>query len=100
MTSRVHRGFHQVGVVLAVPVMLFSFGLASHEAWLQWTTSRLPDKTLRWQDGSASVVRSFNYHPADLTLAGIVLALSLAVYATARAVGWVLAGFIHQDGMR
>ena len=83
-----------MGIVLAVPVALVAVGLAAYEAWLQWTTSRLPDETLRWQDGSVSVVRSFNYHPADLTMAGLVLALALAFYAACRAVGWVLAGFM------
>lgn len=70
--------------MLAIPVALVALSLAGREAWLQVTTSRLPDETLRWQDGSVSVVRSFNYHPADLTMAGLVLALALTLYAAAR----------------
>ncbi len=38
MTSRIRRGFHRIGVVLAVPVLLVAGALAGHEAWAERST--------------------------------------------------------------
>ena len=43
MTSRIHRGFHRIGVVLAAPLILLSAVLAVHETWEQQTTKVPPE---------------------------------------------------------
>ena len=117
MTSRIHRGFHQIGTVLAVPVLLVAVGLAGHEAWLQWTTkdpwaafpiveparpaTAIPQaRNLHdtgpddWVYPSEIAAGHAAPYAANYTLASLALGLALALYAAARAVGWVLAGFL------
>ncbi len=65
VTSRIHRGFHRIGIVLAVLVLLLD------------------------------VVAVFVIH-ADSALPLIVVAAFL--YVAARAVGWILAGFLGSSG--
>ena len=118
MTSRIHCGFHRIGVVLAVPVLLVAGALAGHEAWLQQTTKdpyagfadatpapkKAPNYFDRFDPPSDAKPGMFDdlipktpYYRADYTMASLALALALALYAAARAVGWVLAGFIGGD---
>ena len=61
VTSRIHRGFHRIGIVLAALALLLD------------------------------VVAVLVIH-ADSALPLIVVAVAL--YAAARAVGWILAGFL------
>ena len=109
MTSRIARGFHRIGVVLAVPLLLLAVGVAGHEAWLQWTTK---DPYAAFADAPPPSTGKKNpydnpemsipvppskphpYYQADYTSAGLAFALALALYTAARAVGWVLDGFM------
>ena len=110
MTSRIHRGFHRIGVVLAVPVLLVAGWLAGHETWMQWTAK---DPYAEFDDAPLPAKKAPNvfdqfdlpsdtkapltapYYRADYTIAAFVLALSIALYVAARALGWVLAGFLR-----
>lgn len=110
MTLRVHRGFHRIGIVLVVPVLLLGIGLAAHETWLQWTTKdpyaafaeayTLPsDSTNKYaapgmSEPAARPVEVGPYYRANYTLASLALGIALALYVAARAIGWVLAGFL------
>ena len=107
-SARIHRGFHRVGVVLALPVLLLAGWLAGHEAWLQWTTndpyagfadappaSKASNPFDRFDlPSDAKPTSVVPYYQADYILALLALALSFAFYAAARAIGWVLAGFL------
>ncbi len=86
MTSRIHRGFHRIGVVLAGLALLMAAGNAIAEVF-SWTI------TLGTQEAS----RPFAHHPPDFSEALVYSALALALYIVARAVGWVLAGFMGSD---
>ena len=112
MTSRIHRGFHRIGVVLAVPVLLVALGLAGHEAWLQWTTKdpyaafervpepKKPPNVFDQFDPPSNPVSQpvAPAYRADYTMASVALAFALALYVAARAVGWVLDGFMGSNG--
>ena len=78
MISRVARGFHRTGIVVAVvalPILLLAAGLAGHEEWLQRTT----------QD-SGQFHASFG---TPLRLLG----LAIILYVAARAIQRVFDGF-------
>ena len=113
MTSRIHRGFHRIGIVLAMPVLIVALGLASHEVWRAseehgpWENytpagrviapaidmSKLSDAQLQAiidTGEKRSVSQNYTF---PLTLLG----LALALYVVARAVGWVLDGFVGSD---
>ena len=64
MTSRIHRGFHRVGVVLAALALLLAL---------------------------------FVVLQGERSVAFMLLAVAALLSAAARAVGWVLAGFIGSD---
>ena len=98
MTSRIHRGFHRIGVVLAVPVLLVAGALAGHEAWAERSTrealaafEKAPPQTDAFER-MMSTPRPI--HVADYAVPFTMMLAALAFYAAARAVGWVLAGFI------
>ena len=94
MTSRIHRGFHRIGVVLAVPMLLVAGWIAGDETWQAWSTSGLPPERFFHADGSVSLEVSFAVHHAFYGYALAWAALAVALYAAARGVGWILAGFI------
>jgi hypothetical protein len=83
MTSRIHRGFHRIGIVSALPPLVGAACLAAIGLWRQFT-DRGP-----WEDYGGAPT----YLP-DYRLALLLLALALTLYAAARAVGWVLDGFM------
>ena len=83
MTSRFHRGSHRVGVVLAGLALLMAAGNAIAEVFT-WTITL----------GTQGASRPFAHQPPDFSEALVYSALALALYIAARAVGWVLAGFI------
>ncbi len=94
MTSRIHRGFHRIGVVLAVPVLLMAGALAGHEVWLR-REDELEIAALTGRALSALLTDPETFpHRADYTGAIVGLVLAMALYAAAHAVGWVFAGFI------
>ena len=84
MTARIHRGFHRVGLVLAVPVLLAAVALGVHEAAYP-------------SGGLAPGPNGTSYYPTDYLVPVLVAVLSLVLYAAACAVGWVLAGLIGSD---
>ena len=89
MTSRIHRGFHRIGVVLAVPPLVGVGWLGTIGLWRQ-IADRGP-----WEDyGSAPTYLS------SYRLALLLFGLALALYAAARAVGWVLVGFMGPSARR
>ncbi len=98
MTARIHRGFHRVGVVLAVPALLVAGWIAGSEMWQAWATSGLPTEKFIASDGSLTVEEAFGTHHAYFGYALAWAGVALALYALARAVGWILAGFIESDG--
>jgi hypothetical protein len=61
VTSRIHRGFHRIGVVLS---------------------------------GLACILVVWALVQGDALATLILLAAAVAIYAAARAVGWILAGFL------
>ena len=76
------RGFHRIGMVLAIPVMLLAAGLAGREEWLQQTTQ--------------------DYH-ASLGTPLRLLGLSVILYAAARVIGRVFevtSSHVGRDGRR
>jgi hypothetical protein len=83
MTSRIHRGFHWIGIVSALPPLVGAGCLAALGLWRQ-VVDRGP-----WEDygGAPTYLPSYR-------LALLLLALALALYIAARAVAWVLDGFI------
>ena len=94
MTSRIHRGFHRIGIVLAVPPLLVAGWIAASETWQAWATSGLPPEQWSNADGTTSLEESFSTHHAYYGYAIAWAAVALALYAAARAVGWVLDGFL------
>ena len=94
MTSRIHRGFHRIGVVLAVPVLLVAGWIAGSETWQAWSTSGLPPEKVGASDGSFSFEEAFGTHHAYYGYALAWAAAALALYASARAVGWIFDGFL------
>ena len=79
MISRAARGFHQAGVVVALPILLIATGLAGHEEWLQRTTQN-PGQ----------------YHTSFGTPLRL-LGLAVTLYAAARVIGRVFDGFISRN---
>ena len=123
MTSRIARGFHRIGIVLALPVLLLAAVIAGHEEWLQWSTrnpwaafpivGQAPvtplGKVQVGQDqwwANAPIVKPATAspglfddlipkpHTANFTVPLLLLGLAVALYAVARALGWVVDGFI------
>ena len=74
--SRVARGFHRIGVVVALPILLLAAGLAGHEEWLQRTT----------QDPG-------QFHASFGTPLRL-LGLAIILYVAARAIQRVFDGFM------
>lgn len=74
MTSRIHRGFHRIGIVSALPPLVGAGCLAALGLWRQ-VVDRGP-----WEDYEGAPTYLPDYR------------LALALYAACRAVGWVLAG--------
>ena len=97
MTSRIHRGFHRIGVVLAVPPLMVAGWIAGGEAWQAWSTSGLPPEQFQYADGCVSFEEAFGTHHAYFGYALAWGGLALALYAGARAVGWIIAGFLSAD---
>ncbi len=102
MTSRIHRGFHRIGVVLAVSVLLTSAFEAAYELWWVWSTRRAYADLVATTPGGEPAVDAFERmaqapHVANYSMSLFLLALALVLYAAARAVGWVLAGFLGGD---
>ena len=134
MTSRIHRGFHRIGVVLAVPMFIAALWLGGHEVWDHQTFFAAPS-IIRFTmaDGTTrdvqapdveTALRKAGHGPEQLTsgevhavklvpvdydpwapgakpprtpsyaTALLLLALAFTLYAAARAVGWVLDGFM------
>ena len=124
LTSRIHRGFHRIGVVLAAPVLLVGLGLAGHEAWLQWSTKFPWENDPIVQQAPKKPPNPFDQfdpppvqkyvlpsdrddfvfpseiaaghaipYVANYTLAGLAIGVALALYVSARAIGWILDGF-------
>lgn len=134
MTSHVARGFHRIGVVLAVPALILALWLGGQEAW-EHQTLFTPSPTIRltMADGTTrdiqapdveTALHEAGYGPERLTsgeihavklvpvdydpwapgaepprapsytMALLLLAAAIALYAAARAVGWVLDGFM------
>ena len=71
VTSRITRGFHRIGIVLAIPVLLLAAGLAGREEWLQRAT-QVPGQ----------------YHASFGTPLRL-LGLAVILYAAARVIGRV-----------
>ena len=97
MTARIHRGLHRVGLVLAVPPLMVAGWIACSEAWQAWATSGLPPERFIASDGSVTFEEAFGTHHAYYGHALAWAALALVLYAAARAVGRVLAGFFGED---
>lgn len=96
MTSRIHRGFHRLGVVLAVPVALVAVGLAGREVWTQWEAQYFWAADPIVGHPAPTFLERFDtsaYH-ANLATSALLLVLAPALYIAARVVGWVLDGFI------
>ena len=91
MTSRISCGFHRIGVVLAVPPIIGSVIYAGYE-W-NWQAD---DRATLGVDPSAFILPSDQTgpHVANYTPAAVLLAAALALYAAARAIGWILDGFL------
>ncbi len=79
MILRVARGFHRIGIVVALPVLLLAAGLAGHEEWQQTT-----------QDPG-------QFHASFGTPLRL-LGLAIILYAAARVIGRVLHGFAPANG--
>ncbi len=134
MTSRIHRGFHRIGVVLAAPAFIAALWLGGREAWnYQKPFASQPTIRLTTSDGTIrdvqapdveTALRNAGYGSQQLTsgevhavklvpvdydpwapgakpprtpsyaTALLLLALAFTLYAAARAVGWVLDGFM------
>ena len=104
MTSRIHCGFHRAGIVLAVPPAGLGLWLAVTEWRRQANEEAETSRILRAMSDAdleklaASMISAATpppeRHQADYTTASVLLAVALALYASARAVGWVLAGFL------
>ncbi len=92
--SRVSRGFHRVGIVLAIPPLLLGAYIACSETWSAWSTSGLPPEQFAGDDGKITLVESFNTHHADYTYAVMWIVAALVAYIMARGIGWVLDGFL------
>ena len=86
MTSRIHRGFHWIGIVSAVPPLVGAGCLAALGLWRQ-VADRGPRKDY---EGAPTYLPSYR-------LALFLLALAIAFYVAARVVGWVVAGFMRTD---
>ncbi len=99
MTARIRRGFHRIGVVLALPVLLVAGWIAGDETWQAWATSGLPPEQWSNADGTISFEEAVGTHHAFYGYALAWAVFALALYIAARAVGWVLAGFIGSDQM-
>lgn len=84
MTTRIHRRIHRVGVVLAVPVLILAAALGIHE-------------TVYPSGHIAPGPNGVPYYPSDYLVPVAVAVLALALYAAARAVGWIIAGFIGSE---
>ena len=95
VTSRIHRGFHRIGVVLAAPVLLVAGWLAGHEAWLSYKDEDLLAASVDPDLAAALASMSAPPHIADYTGGAIVAGIALALYVAARGVGWALAGFLR-----
>ena len=98
MTSRIHRGFHRIGIVLAVPFLILGLAIAYQQTWIGWDSFGAPHAAVPSTDGSITYAKAF---PSPQPFYGYAIAwtaLGLALYAAARAVGWILAGFIGSEG--
>ena len=71
----VARGFHRIGIVVALPILLLAAALAGYEEWLQRTT----------QDPG-------QFHASFGTPLRL-LGLAVILYVAARAIGRVFDGF-------
>ena len=89
--SRAAHGFQRTGVVLATPPLLLAIWFAEREAWLQWSSRDA-------LAGAKDIPLFSDLLPApriaDFTLALLLFGLAVALYAGARATGWVLDGFM------
>lgn len=90
--NRIHRGFHRVGIVLAVPFLILAAGIALQQTWIGWGATDVPVHPRA--DGSFSYDEAFPHPHAFYGYALAWAVFAIALYATARAVGWVLDGFV------
>ena len=111
MNSRISRGFHRIGIVLAVLMLLAAGRSAGQEMWLQWMLS---DPYVAAEDDPAPPSAQTNHvetsgmsSPAERTAPRVFyqpnylpairsLFLAFVLYAAARAAGWVLDRYISQ----
>ena len=113
MNSRISRGFHRIGIVLAVLMLLAAGRSAGQEMWLQWMLS---DPYVAAEDDPAPASAQTNHveasgmsNPAERTTPRVFyrpnylpairsLFLAFVLYAAARAVGWALDRYMSQAG--
>ena len=96
MTSRISRGFHRIGIVLAVPVLMVAGVSAGYEAWRQWNSeSRLPNADdAFWKRWGVDPDAIHQAQVADYNGTLTYVVLAVALYAVARAIGWAVDGFM------
>ena len=86
MTSRVARGFHRIGIVLALPPLLLAGWLATQRAWLPWSSHPWDADPIVGQSPDDRMWGAYNNSL-------LLLGLAIALYAVARALGWIVDGF-------
>ena len=83
--------------MLAVPPILVAAWIGGDETWQAWETAGLPPEKFIAADGGISVEEAFGTHHAYFGYALAWAAFAVALYAAARAVGWVLDGFLSSS---
>lgn len=102
MTSRIARGFHRVGIVVAVVPAApgLWIGVSEWNRQANATAARLlavkelsDDDLQRIVAGRPTIASLPVPQVADYTTALLLLGLAIALYAGARALGWIVDGF-------
>ena len=86
MASRVSRGFHRIGIVLAIPPVLLAIWLAAHETSYEWVPHPWDKDPIIEPVHDGRIWGSFTSEIALLILAAVL-------YAVSRVIGWIVDGF-------
>ena len=86
MTSRIARGFHRIGIVLAVPPVILAIWLAAHETSYEWGPHPWDKDPILEPVHDGQMLGTFTDEIALLITAALLYAMSCAI-------GWIVDGF-------
>ena len=101
--SRISEGFHRVGLVVAVPIILVAAFWAVSAAFLFLNAPPIPNvipdaatwSRLPLDEPFDAYLRNHRTRSESLTFMALSLSIAVGWYAIARALGWIADGFIR-----